>query len=73
MSNFRQAGRKVSPVISRARCTQADLPEIVAIGRNYADHAKELGNAVPKGKSVSRQVSTSQTSRADSEQSPSSS
>lgn len=23
--------------------------KIVAIGRNYADHAKELGNAVPKG------------------------
>ena len=24
--------------------------QIVAIGRNYADHAKELGNAIPKGK-----------------------
>jgi 2-keto-4-pentenoate hydratase/2-oxohepta-3-ene-1,7-dioic acid hydratase in catechol pathway len=23
--------------------------QIVAIGRNYADHAKELGNAIPKG------------------------
>lgn len=25
--------------------------KIVAIGRNYVDHAKELGNAVPKGES----------------------
>jgi acylpyruvate hydrolase len=24
--------------------------QIVAIGRNYVDHAKELGNAIPKGK-----------------------
>jgi 2-keto-4-pentenoate hydratase/2-oxohepta-3-ene-1,7-dioic acid hydratase in catechol pathway len=23
----------------------------IAIGRNYVDHAKELGNAVPKGMS----------------------
>lgn len=23
--------------------------KIIAIGRNYVDHAKELGNAVPKG------------------------
>ena len=26
--------------------------QIVAIGRNYADHAKELGNAIPKGQSL---------------------
>lgn len=42
--------------------TQGELPvvlsrvttegQIVAIGRNYADHAKELGNAIPKGEST---------------------
>lgn len=31
--------------------------KIIAIGRNYVDHAKELGNAVPKGQFVFSSVS----------------
>lgn len=50
MSNFLRTGRKVIlKPLSASRKHAAD-EQIVAIGRNYADHAKELGNAIPKGK-----------------------
>jgi 2-keto-4-pentenoate hydratase/2-oxohepta-3-ene-1,7-dioic acid hydratase in catechol pathway len=45
------------PTLSRlavkyaVRCELETDCQIVAIGRNYADHAKELGNAIPKGMS----------------------
>lgn len=56
MSNFLKSARKVGPhhhTLARTGESRwcllfaTYLRQIVAIGRNYADHAKELGNAVP--------------------------
>src|SRR5436305_5978293 len=35
------------PLVSAALLAPVQPSKIVCVGRNYADHAKELGNAVP--------------------------
>lgn len=46
MASFIRTGRKVRNNVDAVspKCTW----QIIAIGRNYAEHAKELNNAVPK-------------------------
>jgi 2-keto-4-pentenoate hydratase/2-oxohepta-3-ene-1,7-dioic acid hydratase in catechol pathway len=45
-ADFERSGRRVP--LSKVRLLPPVLPsKIVAIGRNYAEHAQELGNAVP--------------------------
>ncbi|TDC20633.1 DUF2437 domain-containing protein [Streptomyces sp. 8K308] len=45
-AEFERSGRRVP--VSQVRLLPPVLPsKIVAIGRNYAEHARELGNAVP--------------------------
>src|SRR5438067_1286046 len=39
--------RSITPLPSAALLAPVQPSKIVCVGRNYADHAKELGNAVP--------------------------
>lgn len=46
MASFVKTGKKVSSILLNLMYFY--VQQIIAIGRNYAEHAKELNNAVPK-------------------------
>lgn len=47
-ASFARTGKKVGSNVSSVLILKTNPRKIVAIGRNYADHVKELKNALPK-------------------------